>query len=574
MDFSKINVLGLDVFCKDLVARDTPYADVRRYGADLTGDSDCTAQVQSAVNSNASIIVFPNGTYKLSSIKIPSNKLLIGFGTKIIANSNNVFINNSDGSVGQYDANSNITIVGFDFSADAIGTCTEIGFSHCNNIVIENCSFHDNSAWHMIELNSCNNSRINNCHFYNNKTVSGSSEMLQLDSAVNQGVFPWFGPYDSTPCKNIIISNCSFDNSSQTKVPDSYNSAIGNHTSAIITNIEISNCTFTAFGRAIKFISLYNSSISNCNFNECCTAINFYGIAQNILIDSNVIVGNRNNNYSAGYYYRGIYVSNDSKENKNIICTNNDVSQCMNHGIAIEGTDCNISNNTVHDNGVSGIVFGYSSYKSKCCNNLCYNNGSNSTPNSFDLGININKALDAYGDFVISGNNVGRFRCYNLDASAYVPSVITNNICSELFDPAKNSDGEYFDSVYNNCTEKTNSEHIVATIQSGAVNYSALTWNTMAEISIAESGFYCINSVCTFSTTNIAITLDITGGSQVTRQTATISDKVSTTSINLNNVVYVAKGTILSLRIYPSSDLSFINNGYLTATRIPISATH
>ena len=55
MDFSKINVLGIDIFCKDLMARDVPYADVvKDFGADNTGESDTTASVQSAVNQSHS----------------------------------------------------------------------------------------------------------------------------------------------------------------------------------------------------------------------------------------------------------------------------------------------------------------------------------------------------------------------------------------------------------------------------------------------------------------------------------------------------------------------------------------
>src|SRR5699024_3973877 len=50
------------------------------------------------------------------------------------------------------------------------------------------------------------------CDFKNYGTDSMGSEMIQIDLAKGKTQFPWFGPYDSTPCTNITISNTRLEN--------------------------------------------------------------------------------------------------------------------------------------------------------------------------------------------------------------------------------------------------------------------------------------------------------------------------------------------------------------------------
>lgn len=573
MDFSKINVLGIDIFCKDLMARDVPYADVvKDFGADNTGESDTTASVQSAVNSSASVIVFRPGTYKLQSIKIPSFKTIVGYGAKIIANSNNVFINNSDGSVGGYDANKNITICGFDFSADAIGTCTEIGFSHCTNISISNCSFHDNSAWHMIELNSCKNSTVENCHFYNNKVADGSTEMLQLDSAVNQSTFPWFGPYDSTPCKNIKIVACSFDNSMNKIAESGLNSAIGNHTTADIRNIIISNCTFTGFTTAIKFISLYDSEISDCNINNCRCGILMYGNAENITIIGNVITGDKvDSAASENTEKRGIFFNNaNTLAIKNITVIGNSISNFRNHGISIECTNGIIANNNIFNNNYHGIVCGYNSYNVVVDSNIVVNNALNA-PRKYDIGINISGALSPIGKIKITNNKCGSLRAYYIADSAIAGNV-SGNICSGTLDPGI-VNNQFFNATYNNTdSSEYNSEYIRRTVESGEVNYPENSWSVITSLSIARSGFYFIKGLLTIPGYSLRATLDIQNCPSVVRSTYYCDTTPSTYSLTCCDICYIPAGTVLNLRVYTTGKIVFLNNAELKAVLLPIDS--
>nr|DAU44913.1 MAG TPA: Pectate lyase [Caudoviricetes sp.] len=571
MDFSKINLLGVDIFCKDLAARNVPYADVvKDFKADNTGVTDATESVQNAVDSLNSIIVFRPGIYKLKSIKIPSFTTLIGYGAKIIADANNVFINNSDGSKGGYDANKNITICGFDFSADAVGTCTEVGFSHCENITVKDCAFHDNSAWHMIELNSCKNSTIENCTFYNNKVVSGSSEMLQLDSAVNQTGFPWFGPYDSTPCKNIKITSCSFDNSMNAIAEDGLNSAIGNHTESDIRNIVISNCTFTGFTIALKFIALYDSEIIGCNINKCGCGMLFYGDAENILISGNVITGDRTDNTpSENVEKRGIFFNNSKKLTiKNITVIGNSISNFRNHGISVECTNGIVANNHIFNNSYHGIVCGYNSYNVVVENNIVFNNAA-IAPRKYDIGINISGDLSPLGKIKITNNTCGSLYAYYISDTA-IPGNVSGNICSGTFNPGVVTSG-FFNATYNNTdNSEHNSENVSATISNLAVAYKANAWNHVCSISIARSGFYFIKAGITIPNVTLNATLDIEGVASFIRSSLKCDGSLSSFAISASDIQYIKAGTILNMRLYPTADMTYVYSGIIRAILLPI----
>lgn len=565
-----MNVFGTDIFCKDLEARNVFYADVAKYGADNSGNTDSTEAVQNAVDSSASVIVFRPGTYKLKSIKIPSFKTIVGYGAKIIALADNIFINNSDGTVGGYEANKNITICGFDFSADVVGTCTEVGFSHCTNITIQDCSFHDNSAWHMIELNSCKNSTVENCYFYNNKVVEGSSEMLQLDCALEKTVFPWFGPYDSTPCKNIKIVSCSFDNSMNKIAEDGLNSAIGNHSDADVRNVIISNCTFTGFTIALKFIALYDSEISNCNINNCGCGILMYGKAENISITGNTITGDRTDAVpSENVEKRGIFFNNSKTLSmKNITVVGNTISNFKNHGMSIECTNGLVSNNNIFNNNYHGIVCGYNSYNVTVDNNCVFNNALNAG-RKYDIGLNISGALTPHGKIKVTNNKCGSLHAYYISETA-VPGNVSGNICAGVFNPGV-VNSKLFNATYNN-TENSdyNSENIVGTVSNLAVSYKANSWNTIIPISIARSGFYFIKALVVVPNVTAEITLDVENAPIYIRNSLKCDAVLSSYACTASDIVYIPAGTLLNLRLYSSADLTYIYSGVIRAVLLPI----
>lgn len=97
-----------------------------------------------------------------------------------------------------------------------------VNMGHASGLRFSNVNFR-NSRSHLIELNGCKDCTIENCTFSGHKGCS-TDEALQLD--ISNGKAGWNGVYakgkggDCTPCRNITVSGCTFQN---------YPSGVGNH---------------------------------------------------------------------------------------------------------------------------------------------------------------------------------------------------------------------------------------------------------------------------------------------------------------------------------------------------------
>ena len=140
--------------------------------------TDTDAVVQQKINTpNVSKIIFAKGTYNnITTTKtIPSNKILIGYGATINMPATLdrliLFMNNSDGTIGGWNANENITLLGFTFNCSNAqeGSSTEtLGFLHSRHVIIKDCTFHSlhNTGGHFIEFCGCYGCIVENCYFY------------------------------------------------------------------------------------------------------------------------------------------------------------------------------------------------------------------------------------------------------------------------------------------------------------------------------------------------------------------------------------------------------------------------
>ena len=419
-------------------------------------------------------------------------------------------------------------------------------------------------------MNSCKNSIIENCYFYNNKVLAGSSEMVKLDSAANQDAFPWFGPYDSSPCKNIKIVSCSFDNSMNTIAEEGLNSAIGNHTLANIRNIIISDCTFTGFTIAVKFIALYDSTITGCNINNCGCGILLHGNAENVVISGNVIVGDRVDTVpSTNIEKRGIFCNNArTLAIKNITVVGNTISNFRNHGISIECTNGIVANNTVFNNNYYGILCGYNAYNVTVEGNLVYNNAINAD-NKYDIAITIAGALTPQGKVIIINNKCGTLSAAYISDSA-IPGNVSGNICSGVFNPGVVS-GKLFNATYNNTENSVyNSENNVQTTENLAVSYIRNNWNHVIGLVVDRSGFYFIRAGLTIPGAALELTIDVEGSPSFIRSTIKCDTTLSSYDCNASDIVYLPAGTYLNLRVYPTAEITHVNSAILRATLLPI----
>lgn len=320
------------------------------------------------------IIYLVNGTYTLDEILyIPDNTKIVGLGRVIInANGLNCYLTNKvNGTSLKYNGTKNIIIENIIFDglnkADGLSM---VAFAHAQNVLIEKCTFVNLHMWHMIELNATKNGIIRECHFENyGNTGSNATEVIQLDAMISESQFPWFGGYDSTTCRNILIENNTFENIGK--------SAIGNHsfkTGVVQKDIVIRNNFFDGVGTCITLSDFDNLLIEQNKAYNCHGFINSGSISNNC--EHLVIRDNR---------YQGFFISstdglgderfvslnaNGKPENYtfiNVSITGNDVSLVPSHAIGLIADYLNISDNNFfrvykhgiyHWGGFSGTIKG------------------------------------------------------------------------------------------------------------------------------------------------------------------------------------------------------------------------
>ncbi|MBO7735788.1 MAG: hypothetical protein J6S67_24685 [Methanobrevibacter sp.] len=103
----------------------------------------------------------------------------------------------------------------FDSQSPNVQRSCSIVLFHSKNVVIENCTFLNDTLNHAIECNSSQHIIINNCSFKDN--IAGNDVTrteINIDYANSSGL-PGFGTnsatYDYTICNDITITNCLFD---------------------------------------------------------------------------------------------------------------------------------------------------------------------------------------------------------------------------------------------------------------------------------------------------------------------------------------------------------------------------
>ena len=407
---------------------------IRKYGFAIDGVTDDTQAIQNYINDNAGhVLFFPQGIYRLSGyIKIPSDTTLIGYGATIKFESQIAMVNDADGTIGGYNANKNISVVGFTFIANTTDDCGSVGFGHSENCKISDCTFSGNAGWHMIEINSCNNVEITNCTF-RNYGATNPSEMIQLDYAWGSQGFPWFGLYDKTPCMNVKITGCSFYGDTTIEA-----AAIGNHADSLdsaepdkIKNVHIENCYFKDLYMALKFVMCSDVSMENCIAENVVGGVYGKSYVKNMRIANNVFIGRGNHTTSADA--RGIYfqmndysVSKDSFHDFDI--HNNIIEKFGNHGLAMSGYNHRVSGNIIRNNSRNGVISGYDNRDTVFANNDIRNNNTQTSSTVYpDFKASVYTSKDSVsGGIVIRDNDIGRIGMDNKNPTN--ASYIFNNI--------------------------------------------------------------------------------------------------------------------------------------------------
>jgi hypothetical protein len=317
--------------------------------------NDYTTNIQEALNSGAGTILVPAGLYIVTDIlRINSNQTLLAYGARFIrkANTSAVIINNADGVTGGYDANTNIKVIGLTIDgnmANYPANCTLLAFGHTNLVTVKDCEFVNCPIWHNIEFNAVRDGIIDKCSFHHSNTTS---EMVQLDLMVANNVFPWFGPYDNTPCKNVIVSNCVFFAGLD---------GIGSHSYSTVyphSNIQIINNYFhNLTGTAVKPYNYTNLLVTGNSIDSCLHGIRTTALSNIDYIRNYAITNNNISNLTLNSVEgRAINIHYCS----GLTITGNKIDNITRHAIGIDF--CNkftVHNNIIYNYGITSSINGF-----------------------------------------------------------------------------------------------------------------------------------------------------------------------------------------------------------------------
>ena len=383
----------------------------------------------SSAEQKPTLIYLVNGEYTLDSIiYIPSNTKIVGLGKVIIKATglNCYFSNKTNGQAIGYDGTKNITIENITFDGlNSANGLTLVGIGHAENVTIENCEFKNLHMWHMIEFNAVFNGYIRNCKFDNyGNAGSNGTEAIQLDAMISSQQFPWFGNYDNTANKHIIIEGNSFTNIGV--------KCIGNHSfgnGVVQKDIIINNNTFDNVHTAMCINDFDNLNITNNTSSKC----RFFLETKNKNNDSKYlnVVGNT---------HRGNYVnSTEGLGDERFIAinmqgntgdlrveyvniTNNHISSCSGHAIGYTANFVTIANNDFYNIAWHGI-YHFGGLSASISNNTFKNAGREDGRYAIVTG---NNTAEKSEGIIINGNSVANIRGIQINTNSS-KVIVTNN---------------------------------------------------------------------------------------------------------------------------------------------------
>lgn len=377
---------------------------VMDYGAKGDGVTNDAPAIQAALNvASGKTVVFPDRTFRIGNIlRVKSDTTVVMQPGTILrrgADITSFFINDSDGTKGGYTANKNIHFSGgtIDINKNEFPTkCTSFGFGHCENVSVTDMQFINMWQWHYVEFSGCKNTLVARCTF-DGHTQDTASEHVQFDVHKGDTTFPWFGPYDGTPCIFGTVRDSLFKNGRRGVGTHSY--VEGNvHQHILIENNRFEN--MRDFG--INTYDYQDSIIRGNTFIGGADAIyvltSVKGATKNILIEGNYIKNMTMNDDS-----RGIRLDENAV---NVSVKNNVIDNCSWHGIFLNRTDFGeVSGNIVTGCKRSGIYF-YSSYNLSVHSNTAHGNATDSGYYDLHCGQDIGTTASCT-DHLITTNNVG-----------------------------------------------------------------------------------------------------------------------------------------------------------------------
>jgi parallel beta-helix repeat protein len=389
------------------------------------GATDATAAIQAALDAantaGGGRVYVPDGTYLITTALTIGSNTHLELGPRATVKRNaaidNMLRNKSNNTTGAYGQASNITVSGGTWDMNAAGfpsTVTGIATGHAEYVTIRDTTLRNCWGWHFIELNSTRHAIVRNVRFRDMDATTTGKEMLQLDLMVNAGAFPWFGPYDNTPCDDVLVEGCEFINGDR---------GIGSHSTAAgfpHTNIRIIGNHFdTMREEAIEAYDYARTVITGNTFTNCWKCVHLW--ADQACYD-HVISGNVMENVKpADNGARAIQIGGGDLNRwiRKVLINNNIVRNVGRHGIGFDFCqDVVVSGNSVSECAIVGI-WSFQSNRVTITGNTAHAN----VPD-IQIGQNATTTTNTQ-DNVVIGNN-----CDGISVLTSDRAVVSNNIAA------------------------------------------------------------------------------------------------------------------------------------------------
>lgn len=437
---------------------------VLTYGAVGDGSTNDTASIQSALNQclvDGGGEVFVPGQGRIYSIigplRIYRNTTLTLAPDAIIRRdgAGTMLLNGDAGqNFGGYTGHGNIVVQGGTWDANGVSVSSPnmaISIGHAENVTIRDTVIKDVPGYHAIEFNATRRSRAINvkCLGFIDTGSREFSEAIQIDLALGTTQFGGFGPYDSTPCDDIVVQGCTIDQSG-TSGTTGWGGGIGSHSFAAgfrHTNIRIrgnyiknviqygvrayywsdvlvSGNSFTSCGGGVRVYTPTAETQSRITVSDNTFAtmgsynnVVWFDGASTRLISDIAITGNifGGNSGASNHGIRVVGVDGATVTG-NVLrdITNTAISQDTANGVTIDGnriynagvtgiyvnvsTQCVVSDNSVSETGLNGIhILGGSD--AVISNNIV--KAASRTTNGSGFGYRLSSGLDR---FSLTGN--------------------------------------------------------------------------------------------------------------------------------------------------------------------------
>lgn len=196
--------------------------DVRAMGAAGDGVADDAPAIQSALNAardaGGGVVFIPPGTYRLATLPLRiyrKTTLRAMPGAVLQRGTTGTMLLNGDAgqNLGVYSGHGDLVIEGGTWDCKGATFTTSamcISLGHAENILIRDLTIRDVAGYHGIEINAVRHCVMRNLRGLGYYDPGGRdfSEFIQPDLAKGSAYFGGFGPYDDTPCVDVLIEGC------------------------------------------------------------------------------------------------------------------------------------------------------------------------------------------------------------------------------------------------------------------------------------------------------------------------------------------------------------------------------